>query len=105
MAGQLSKYARDKLLAELKSGTITSDAVSIDVGHLPAGYVRFDNWSKAPAAVHGLLTDPGTGQFWRIRLNQVTKRWEVLQSSEGANAEAKYLFSAAVENGTGNDRG
>jgi len=83
MAG-LSEYAlRDALLAELQSGTMTSGAVSIDVGHLPAGYVRFDSWPMAPAPVHGLLTDPETGQSWRIRLNQVTKRWEIVDNKRG----------------------
>ena len=95
MAG-LTKHARDKLLAELQSGTMTSGAVSISVGPLPAGRVWFDSWPKAPAPVNGLLTDPETGQSWRIRLNQATKRWEVLQSSEGQMTEAD-LASAIAE--------
>ena len=83
----LTKHARDKLLAELQSGAMTSGVVSIDVGQLPAAHVQFDSWPKAPAPVHGMLTDPETGQSWRIRLNQETRRWEVLQSSEAARTE------------------
>ena len=65
MAGP-TNHVRDKLLAELQSGAMTSGVVSIDVGHLPAAYVRFDSWPKAPDPVHGMITDPETGQSWRI---------------------------------------
>jgi len=90
-----SRPKLDKLLAELQSGAMTSGVVSIDVGHLPAAYVRFDSWPKAPAPVHGMITDPETGQSWRIRLNQVTKRWEVIQSSEAAMTEAEHAVAMA----------
>lgn len=73
-----SNHTRDKLLAELQSGTMTSGAASISVGPVPAGYVKFDNWPTSPTPVYGLLTDPATGQSWRIRLNQDAKQWEIV---------------------------
>jgi len=78
MAG-ITKYARDRLLAELQSGTMRSGVVSVDVGQMPEGYVEFDSWPKSPAPVFGLLTDPQTGQSWHIRLDQTTKRWEIVE--------------------------
>jgi hypothetical protein len=72
MAG-LTKHVLDNLPAELTSGV-----VPIDVGRMPEGYVRFDSWPKASAPTYGVLTDPVTGQKWRIIFNQNTKRWEVI---------------------------
>lgn len=86
MAG-LSKYARDKLAAELQSGTITSGPATITLGDTPHVFKLDEGphafrmadfaWPTDGAPCEGIIVDQETGQAWRIRFNQDNKRWEV----------------------------
>lgn len=75
----MSRHTRNRLVAEMQSGAMTSGVATIKL-HLrpPDTMLGLGWWPRAQQPTEGMLTNPSTGQSWRIRFDQATQQWEVV---------------------------
>jgi hypothetical protein len=77
--GGPSRRMRDRLAVEMQSGAMTSGVATIKLHQQqPDTMLGLGWWPRAQQPTEGMLTNPSTGQSWRIRFNQATQQWEVV---------------------------
>src|SRR4051812_19754335 len=94
MANKLEGPKREKLLAELQSGTMTSGPATITLGDAPHEFKLDEGphafrmadfaWPTDGVPCDGYIHDTETGQTWRVRFNTEAKQWEVVEQTPAA---------------------